>query len=436
LIKQNSFIHDTLVLSGGTAAAQGIAFLIAPVLTRLYMPSHFGLFAIFSSVIAILSPLASGRYAMAIMLPKEEHDAFWLVQLTALISAVFCFTLFLFMPQIYKGINIFRPDINTGSWVLLIPPAIFIGSLYQGFTLWGNRRNQFKSVGFSKIIQVALMVVVQLIAALLGFGAMGLIAGHITGYFVGSLSLALLTLDRKIISIGFASFETFKRLALRYINFPRYMSLGGLMDAMSVHITPIMLALYFAESEVGFYALTYTVITVPVSLIGRSMSNVFFERAAKKRSNKQDISYIVEKIIPVMFLVSSLITVIFVFGGPALFGFIFGDKWIEAGRFVQILAPMFFLQFLISPITPILVVLEQQRLLGLIQGLLLTVTIISLICGGELFNDIHKTLILFSLSRTLIYAIYLVTIWKSAGASLQNVINNISIFLSSGSTSA
>ncbi len=64
-----------LGISAGTAIAQIIVVLSAPVISRIYAPSTFGTYAVIVSVAAIITGFAALRWDFAIPLPKEESDA-------------------------------------------------------------------------------------------------------------------------------------------------------------------------------------------------------------------------------------------------------------------------------------------------------------------------------------------------------------------------
>ena len=55
------------------ARAFGLAAI--PVLSRLYSPSEFGGFALYTSTVLVLAPLATLRYHVAIALPTGERSA-------------------------------------------------------------------------------------------------------------------------------------------------------------------------------------------------------------------------------------------------------------------------------------------------------------------------------------------------------------------------
>ena len=63
------------ILVTGTLVAQLITILLTPLLSRIYSPSDFGLFAIFFSTTGILSSIIGGRYEIAIVQPKKMSES-------------------------------------------------------------------------------------------------------------------------------------------------------------------------------------------------------------------------------------------------------------------------------------------------------------------------------------------------------------------------
>ncbi len=75
----------------GTGIAQAIPIAIIPILTRMFSPEDFGLLALYAACVSILGVVATGRYEIAIMLPKDDEDARLLLQLSMLVALVFFF---------------------------------------------------------------------------------------------------------------------------------------------------------------------------------------------------------------------------------------------------------------------------------------------------------------------------------------------------------
>ena len=73
---------------------QIILFLSSPILTRLIEPKAFGTYGVYISIISIVSVVISGRYELAIMIPKENKTANFIIILSLLISIILSVLLF------------------------------------------------------------------------------------------------------------------------------------------------------------------------------------------------------------------------------------------------------------------------------------------------------------------------------------------------------
>lgn len=70
---KSEFSRNVLTLMTGTTITQAIPIAISPILTRIYTPEDFGIFALYMSVVSIVSVVATGCYELAIMLPKKDE---------------------------------------------------------------------------------------------------------------------------------------------------------------------------------------------------------------------------------------------------------------------------------------------------------------------------------------------------------------------------
>lgn len=83
---KSEFSRNVLTLMTGTTISQALPIAVAPILTRIYSPEDFGLFAFYFAIVSILAVLATGRYELAIALPKKRDDAYQIVILSSIIS--------------------------------------------------------------------------------------------------------------------------------------------------------------------------------------------------------------------------------------------------------------------------------------------------------------------------------------------------------------
>src|SRR5690606_29477155 len=83
---KSNFARSVSILVGGTAGAQLITIAATPLLTRLYTPNDFGVLAVYMSVLALFTVVASLRYELAIPLPESDDDAIHIVVLCLFIT--------------------------------------------------------------------------------------------------------------------------------------------------------------------------------------------------------------------------------------------------------------------------------------------------------------------------------------------------------------
>ena len=107
-----SFRNNVLTLITGTAAAQALPVVFSPLLTRLYSPEHFGLFALFVAFSSIFAVLSTGRYELAIILPEKHKKAMNLLSLATSLNLVLSLLLFIFIFKLVFPIFIlFTPTL-------------------------------------------------------------------------------------------------------------------------------------------------------------------------------------------------------------------------------------------------------------------------------------------------------------------------------------
>ena len=84
---KSEFSRNILTLMTGTTISQAIPISISPILTRIYTPEDFGVFALFLAITTIIGSFSNGRYELAIMLPENDEDAINIAGLGFIISS-------------------------------------------------------------------------------------------------------------------------------------------------------------------------------------------------------------------------------------------------------------------------------------------------------------------------------------------------------------
>lgn len=399
----SNFKKNLFVLLGGTAIAQTIPILISPFLTRLFSPDEFGNFASFIALSSFFTVVMSGKYELAIFLPKRDEEAINILSLSFLLSMVLtvisCFLLFFFSKDFADLFSVNK----IVSIVWMVPLFSFLSTLFLLFNEWCIRKNKFIVLSKNKISNSS---VVSSLSFLFGINkvSFGLIFGQLVGQFVAVILSTYRVLKDDRLLFKYISLRKMKYFSVRYINFAKFNIPGQLINTLAGQLPVFFMSSFFGIENVGFYALTDRVLAVPLSFLGNTFRDVFKQKAAIDYLEQGNCLNIYIKTTLVLVGLSIIPFLVLFFFAPELFSYIFGQEWHVSGEFAKVLCLMYLLSFISMPTSWIFVIAEKQKLDLLWQILFLFFTAISLFIG-YLLNDIYFALWSFCFGRCITYLI-------------------------------
>lgn len=404
LLPQSAYARNVLTLMTGTSLAQAIPIAISPILTRLYSPEEFGRFALYMAVVMIASVLVTGRYELAILLPRQERDALHITALAMALSMVISTVLLLVVIFFAHPIAILLGDAELGHWLYWVPASTLLLGIYQSLNYWSNRKAQYTRLAISRTVQSGSAALAQLGSGYAGSGAVGLVGGQITGQVLATSVLARLIwredqgLIRTLLPLRCVA------LAKKYIDFPKYLIVAHGFNTASGQMPVLLLSALFNTTAAGFFTLTQRVMAAPMALVAGALGDVFRQEASQAYMHQGQCKAIYQKTFKRLLLISAVPFTIFFFVAPTLFAWMFGEQWRVAGEYAQILTPMAFLQFITSPLSSMFMIAEKQRLDLLWQIFLLFMVIVSFVLG-KFFSNAADALKIFSFSYCLAYGV-------------------------------
>ena len=122
---KSEFNRNILTLMTGTTIAQAIPIAISPILTRIYTPEDFGIFAIFLAITLIIGSIANGRYELAIMMPKKDEDAINIFALGFIITTSLSLLLLVLVLIFQKYFIFLLKNEEIGVWLYFVPISVF-----------------------------------------------------------------------------------------------------------------------------------------------------------------------------------------------------------------------------------------------------------------------------------------------------------------------
>jgi len=417
---KGDFYKNVLTLFTGRIISHLIPFIVYPVLTRLYTPEEFGVFALFSSICIILSIIATGNYELSVMLPEEDKDAFNLVILSIFFNLVFSLILtgILFLTEDY--LSLLFEGANARLVIFLIPASVFFQGIIRTLGNWKNRKKKYKMISASFITNSGVTTGLQTYLGFMDHGPSGLIGSAVAGQGAAAGILSAGSFRDYLAMKKYINLKKITELTKRYIKFPKYNLFSQLLNNISIQIPVFLLTALFKKSMniVGSYSIPHRILSVPVTMIGSSISQVYFQTASENRKDKNALNTITFDILKKLLLIGVIPFSFVIVYGDIIFTFVYGSEWEIAGHFAQIISPWLLFVFIASPLSPIFTVLEKQQLSLLFNIVLFSLRLSSLLVGGLIFKDAYITITLFSATGLLFWIFYTFFILKLANVNI------------------
>lgn len=319
---------------------------------------------VYVSLLWLFVLLGTLQYENAIPLPKDDESAAHILVLSFMILFGMCvlcgISLWAGKGLLLKLLHV--PELIEFLW--LIPFSLFGVGTYNILNRWNMRKKTFDRIAKTKVTQSIGMVGTMITAGFLKQGLLGLLLGDVIGRMGGSGRLTYLLLKedwqliRKVSGVGI------RQAAVRFKRFPLISVGSALLKELSEQMPNILLAIAFGPQVVGLYMLVQRILGLPLSLIGYSVGSVFMEEATSlmQKNKAEQIGTLYWRTLKHMFFISVPLIAALALFAPWAFPVIFGPVWSEAGVYLRILSPMYLLQFLSSPLSTVLFVLERQDL--------------------------------------------------------------------------
>lgn len=400
----------------GSGLSQGIILAASPIITRIYSPAEFGLFANYTSFFIVLALISNLRYEQAIVLPKSQIESVRLL--------IFCFILSITAIILYTlGLLSFSRfewaasnDLFKTKIIYLLPASLIFLVVFSLMNQMIVRNEKYSLFSINGIINSSALSIGQISFGLLGFGVFGLIFGNIFSNLCSSLFYASKLYPLKAVEWLKKAWNWDKITvsAKKYIEFPKYVLFSELAYTTSQYFMPVVLLGFYGPVVAGFYALANRITRLPLIVIGNSFANVF-----KIEANKQYIELghcrpifksTFKKIIAVVFIPFVLLAIL----SPYLFGWVFGEDWSEAGQYVRVLSIMMVFEFVFLPYKFIFYIFKRQKVLMWLQITLIVLSFVGVYIGYHTFDDVYMSLLGYSIAATLVFITLIIVSYSTS----------------------
>lgn len=338
--------------------------LFTPLIARVYEPEVYGIFALFNAFSANLGLFVTFNFTNAFVLPKKEEEFYALARLT-----LFCIlgTTILSLTVISLAADEILAFFNAeilGYWLFLVPVFAAFNGFSVAWTSWNIRLKDFRRSAGGKTLSIILSKSFTLAA---GYLSQGAVFGIIGGEFINRL-LNTITLSGKKVrsSLRKVLFGPGKNemisVAKKYKEYPLY-ALPANWLAMFIDQLPIFgLARYYGPEYAGYLSFAYSLLNIPLTLIGNSTAQVFLQKAAEVGPDDPErLRTLTIKLYEKLLLLGiGPFCVVAVFG-DMIFPLILGEQWYRSGIFASYLAFFYYFRLQSFPIASVYRVLRKEK---------------------------------------------------------------------------
>lgn len=366
-------LKNISTLSVGTVAAQIIPLVFAPVIAKLYSAEQFGYFAAILAIVNIFSVVINGKYEMSVILPTKEKDSNSIIFGSWGIGAFLSLIIFTLLTLSSGYIaNKFRIDFGIIE-SLIVSIMLFSIAVWQPLNYFFIRKKSFKEMVFNKIVKSGSLTLVTILLGYLSWDyfSNGLVIGSLLGWFF-LLFYSIYQARKNGFTWKGLDLETIKSQLIQYKDYPLFNAFPAVLNSIGSQMGVYIFTFYFTGEITGYYSFSKQYLFVPLTIVGISLSQVYFQRISEKFKAKESIIKELRYLLLFLFIIGVIVILVvqlFVVNGFIL---IFGNKWEPSAIMAKYLILYFVIQFIVSPLSTVLHALKEIKLASIFPFIYVT----------------------------------------------------------------
>jgi len=357
---KSDFFRNMKTLMAGTVFGQLIVLAFTPILSRIYSPEDFTTLEQFIMILNIAVVVITGKYEFAIMHPKKNEEARYIVILSTLLALLGSLIFVVFGLLFSDAIAVYYNNPEMGQYFWLLGPSLFGFALFNISNYWFSRQKKYQYAATSKVLNASAGEPVKYTLGIFQPSAGGLIWGTTIGICLGGIYSVWSFLKTE--AKGFSSWTKNEILtqAKIYKDYPCYSIWGSILNRLAQWAHVGIFTHFYGLVAVGWMALSRRVVQAPLNVISGSFSQVFFQRISEIEDPKE-LKKEYYKALWIFVLIALLIVVIAFSLPESTMGFVFGENWLPAIAYLRILTLWYALNFITSSLSFVALRIQMQR---------------------------------------------------------------------------
>ena len=309
------------------------------VLARLLEPAEYGLMAMATVVIAFASIFREMGTAAALIQKRELSDrtttaVFWFNVITGVSIAL---VIAAFTPLIARG---FRSDaLSTVIWALV--PVFPIASLASAHQALLERESQFKLLARIEVSSAVASLILAVVLALNGAGVYSLVAQTLATAALSTGQLWVASRWQPRVRVAWSELRAVLGFSSNLVGF-------NLVNFLARNADSMIIGRYIGSAALGTYSLAYKLMLFPTQnltfVVGRSMFPIM---SRQQDDVARNAALYLKSVGAVAMITAPLMSGAFMLRTP-LVHIVFGAQWAAGAGVLAWLAPVGFLQSIVS----------------------------------------------------------------------------------------
>ena len=404
LWQQGSFAQNFAVTFSGTAAIAVIGFAVTPIMSRLYAPAAYGLFAVFNTMVGSIALLSTLAYPAALLLPQLHKRFYALLQLSMVLAVGMLLVMLLVILLFKQPLLRLLSAEALGNWVYMVPVSVFLFNMTLAMNTWYLRTKDFgKRAGIDVGTSLAGRALTLGAGMVLHGSPTGLLLGDLFSRVIGVGAMLFSGIHRQVGEVWRSfSWTRIRAVAYEYREYPFFVMPTSYLNTLAAQLPIFFLTSSFGTTVVGLYAFSTSLLELPIGLIGNAIAPVFLQKATEIYEQeperlKQLCLGLYNKLFYLGLIPFGIITVY----GDWIFKFAFGARWEQAGVFTAYLGYYYIFKLASYATSSIYAVFRKQRTVLLGTALLVLCRAASLTLGTYA-HDLNLGMLLFGVSSLVI----------------------------------
>ncbi|MGB1038966.1 MAG: oligosaccharide flippase family protein, partial [Bacteroidia bacterium] len=353
------------------------------VLGRLYEPSQVGELEIVLKISAVLIAIAGLRYEMAIIVEGDQEKANNLTRLSLFLNFIFsCLTLLVLL--VFKDSIASFFGFSSSDFLLFVPLMVWFSGSAEALLLHRNRDKLYSKISTNRVATSLSGVSYKVGHPFLSLlQANGLLVGHILGQAV-AFGHMLYKLPFHVLRY---STEQIKQVAKSYKSFPLYSMPGAVLNIVATSLPVFLISYYAGESATGHFSYAYKLSYLPLSMLAMALGQVYFEKLSRSSNNKTETQELSKDLLLFLSGLGIIPCIILFFWGQELALFFLGDKWSDAGLYIENTILFYTAMFITNPFFCTFDVYKRLKSEFLFNLLFMVLTGATMVMAYQLFDS-------------------------------------------------